>query len=114
ISGCVTVTGPPASICLRKMGTTEPEEPRTLPKRTARKRVEGGECGVGCDFRFFLPTPHPPLSTPAFSDWTYNSATRLLAPITLVGFTALSVLTITKAWDSNSRAESATVLVPNT
>ena len=30
----VTVTGPPAAIWRRKIGTTEPEEPSTLPKRT--------------------------------------------------------------------------------
>ena len=38
----VTVTGPPAAIWRRKIGTTEPEEPSTLPKRTvanARVRV---------------------------------------------------------------------------
>ena len=31
ISGCVTVTGPPASICFLKRGMTEPLDPRTLP-----------------------------------------------------------------------------------
>ncbi len=30
----VTVTGPPASIWRRKIGTTEPDEPSTLPNRT--------------------------------------------------------------------------------
>ena len=35
MSGSVTVTGPPAAIWRRKIGTTEPEEPSTLPKRTA-------------------------------------------------------------------------------
>ena len=39
MSGWVTVTGPPRSICDLKIGTTEPDEPRTLPKRTAEKRV---------------------------------------------------------------------------
>jgi hypothetical protein len=39
ISGLVTVTGPPRSICRRKSGITEPDEPRTLPKRTATNRV---------------------------------------------------------------------------
>ena len=34
MSGSVTVTGPPASIWRRKIGTTEPDELRTLPKRT--------------------------------------------------------------------------------
>ena len=32
-------TGPPFSICSRKIGMTEPAEPMTLPKRTAQKRV---------------------------------------------------------------------------
>ena len=40
ISGCVTVTGPPRSIWRRKIGTTLPDEPSTLPKRTTTKRVE--------------------------------------------------------------------------
>jgi hypothetical protein len=35
ISGCVTVTGPPAAICFLKIGITLPFEPSTLPKRTA-------------------------------------------------------------------------------
>ena len=39
ISGCVTVTGPPRSIWRRKIGITEPDEPSTLPKRTATNRV---------------------------------------------------------------------------
>ena len=30
----VTVTGPPASIWRRKIGTTDPDDPSTLPKRT--------------------------------------------------------------------------------
>ena len=39
ISGCVTVTGPPFAIWRRKIGITLPDEPSTLPKRTATKRV---------------------------------------------------------------------------
>ena len=39
ISGSVTVTGPPAAIWRRKIGTTEPDEPSTLPNRTAVKAV---------------------------------------------------------------------------
>ena len=39
ISGCVTVTGPPRAIWRRKIGITEPDEPRTLPNRTATNRV---------------------------------------------------------------------------
>ena len=34
ISGVVTVTGPPFSICLRNVGMTLPDELSTLPKRT--------------------------------------------------------------------------------
>ena len=41
ISGSVTVTGPPDSIWRRKIGITEPEEPSTLPKRTAQYAVSG-------------------------------------------------------------------------
>ena len=39
MSGCVTVTGPPASICLLKIGITDPLLPSTLPKRTATNSV---------------------------------------------------------------------------
>ena len=39
MSGWVTVTGPPFSIWRRKIGITLPDEPSTLPKRTAQKRV---------------------------------------------------------------------------
>ena len=42
MSGCVTVTGPPASICALNFGTTEPFEASTLPKRTAISRI--GAC----------------------------------------------------------------------
>src|SRR5246127_53066 len=35
----VTVTGPPAAIWRRKIGTTEPDEPSTFPKRTVAYRV---------------------------------------------------------------------------
>ena len=34
IRGSVTVTGPPAAIWRRKIGTTEPDDPSTLPNRT--------------------------------------------------------------------------------
>ncbi len=39
ISGWVTPTGPPRSIWRRKIGITLPDEPSTLPKRTATNRV---------------------------------------------------------------------------
>ena len=44
MSGWVTVTGPPASICALNFGTTEPFEASTLPKRTAMSRI-GGRAG---------------------------------------------------------------------
>jgi hypothetical protein len=37
----VTVTGPPSEIWRRKIGTTLPDEPSTLPKRTAEYCVSG-------------------------------------------------------------------------
>ena len=83
MSGCVTVTGPPASICLRKIGTTLPEEPRTLPKRTATKRVSRVEEGQvrGSGFRAIRSDDPDTLNPePSFSDCTYNSATRLRRP----------------------------------
>jgi len=39
ISGCVTVTGPPASICFLKRGTTLPTLPTTFPNLTIIYRV---------------------------------------------------------------------------
>src|ERR1041385_3435215 len=41
ISGWVTVTGPPASICALNFGTTDPFEASTLPKRTEISRIGG-------------------------------------------------------------------------
>ena len=49
IRGSVTVTGPPAAIWRRKIGTTEPEEPSTLPKRTVAYLVAGIAGGRGLD-----------------------------------------------------------------
>ena len=69
------MTGPPCSICERKIGTTLPEEASTLPKRTIVNRV----CGWRC---------------PAAS--TIHSAIAFVAPITVRGLTALSVETRTK------------------
>ena len=86
MSGCVTVTGPPASICFWKIGTTLPLEPRTLPKRTATKRVRMRRVAAPCHSHSAI--------------CTYSSATRFVAPITRLGFTALSVLTSTNAWAS--------------
>ena len=41
MSGCVTVTGPPASICALNFGTTDPFEASTLPNRTEIRRIRG-------------------------------------------------------------------------
>ena len=60
----VTVTGPPRSIWRRKIGTTLPEEPSTLPKRTALKRVSGKRASAAS---------------------RANSASALDAPITVAG-----------------------------
>ena len=92
ISGCVTVTGPPLAICSLNLGITLPLEPSTLPKRTAMKRVPGA-CCAQCD--------------------TTISAARLVAPITLVGFTALSVEISTKRCTPCSAAAWATRKVPS-
>ena len=72
-SGCVTVTGPPLAIWSLNKGTTLPELPITLPKRTAM---------------------YIPRCEDAYA-WVSISMTLLEAPITLVGRTALSVDTIT-------------------
>ena len=44
MSSWVTVTGPPRSICDLKIGTTDPAEPSTVPKRTAENRVPAPVC----------------------------------------------------------------------
>src|SRR3954468_14301890 len=49
----VTVTGPPSAIWRRKIGTTEPDEPSTLPNRTVAKHVCVKRCAAA-------PTAHPP------------------------------------------------------
>ncbi|OPZ63360.1 MAG: hypothetical protein BWY85_01747 [Firmicutes bacterium ADurb.Bin506] len=92
MSGWVTVTGPPSAICLRKMGTTLPLLPSTLPKRTAMNLVL--------------------LVTPMLC--TTISAVRLLMPMADTGFTALSVEIITKRFTPCLSATLATFLVPNT
>ena len=66
----VTVTGPPEAIWRLNRGITLPLLPSTLPKRTATK-------SVSVDFRFII--------------CTTISQSRLLAPMMLVGLTALSV-----------------------
>jgi len=90
MSGCVTVTGPPRWIWSTNVGITLPRLPSTFPKRTAMHRV---------------------LDKPS-GERTIVSATRLVVPITDVGFTALSVEMKTNASTLCRRASSSTVLVP--
>ena len=87
----MTPTGPPSAIWRRKIGITLPEEPSTLPKRTATKRVATS-------------ARWPKLST-------IHSQTAFDWPITVFGFTALSVETSTNRSAPNSTATSATVRV---
>src|SRR5436190_1092916 len=73
------------------MGMTLPDEARTLPKRTPQKRV-------------FVSSRCPHASTS-------HSQSAFDCPMTVFGFTALSVDTRTKRLASNSTATSATVRV---
>lgn len=92
MSGCVTVTGPPAAICALKIGITLPLDPRTLPKRTVTNCV----------------------SERSLNSCTYISATRLVQPMMLDGLTALSVEIMT-IFSTPCRAQaSATIRVPRT
>ena len=91
MSLCVTVTGPPRSICRRKIGITLPDEPSTLPNRTATKRVETSS--------------REPYA------WTIHSPIAFDWPSRFFGCAALSVETSTKRFVSNSTATSASVLV---
>ena len=89
--------GPPSRICWRNLGTTEPDEPSTLPKRTMLNLVL-----------------EPAALECAAKACKAISAKRLLAPITLVGRTALSVLMSTKSLTPFSAAAWAVRSVPNT
>ena len=73
------------------LGITEPDDPKTLPKRTIANTV----------FRV--------LDEYA---WRINSAIRLLAPITFVGLTALSVLIRIKVLTLVFAAAFTSVTVP--
>ncbi len=97
MSGWVTVSGPPRSNWRWNSGTTEPVLPSTLPNRTVMQRM-----------------PWPALRAAISSAWQYISASRFEAPITLVGFTALSVEISTIACAPTARAASATWRVPAT
>ena len=98
MSGCVTVTGPPSAICFLKSGITEPFEPSTLPKRTATNSVRGASagrdrspgCAPVCESMRGSTDSSPERATLSIV-CTIISQRRLEAPITFVGFTALSV-----------------------
>ena len=81
----VMVTGPPSWICFLKRGTTEPLEPSTLPNRTAQNSV--GLSVLLCRI---------------------ISQKRLVAPMKLVGFTALSVEIMTNFLTPNFSAARTT------
>ena len=100
MSGCVTVTGPPASICCLNFGITEPFDASTLPNRTAISRIAGRRCARR--------------AKSASSAWQYISAKRLVAPSTDTGSIALSVEIITIAATPAAAAASATFTEPNT
>ena len=71
MSGWVTVTGPPCAIWRRKIGITDPDEPSTLPNRTATN------------------ARRPSARWPYVS--TIHSHSAFDAPITVCGLAALSV-----------------------
>ena len=93
MSGSVSVIGPPSSICFLNLGTTDPEDPSTLPKRTIEILVVFWSRDFAC---------------------RTSSAVRLVAPIALVGLTALSVEISTKLSTWFLIAISRTLIVPNT
>jgi hypothetical protein len=92
MSGCVIVMGLPERIWRRNKGTTDPDDPSTLPNRTIEKTVSGLRSAAA---------------------WKISSAMRLEAPIRLVGRTALSVEISTQVSTPASRAASATAWVPS-
>ena len=102
MSGWVTVTGPPRSICALNFGTTEPFEASTLPNRTAISRIGGTQRRTARARR-----------SPS-SAWQYISASRLVAPSIEIGSIALSVEIITIAAAPDATAASATLIEPNT
>src|SRR3954470_9764617 len=90
-AGSVTVTGRPDRTWKSSDGRNEPRLPRTLPNRTDARRV-----------------PRPAWAA------TTISATRLVAPRTLVGRAALSVDTLTKHSPPAAIAADTTFAVPRT
>src|SRR5215831_1860935 len=104
MSGWVTVSGPPASICALNFGTTDPFDASTLPKRTAINRMVRRP-----------PFPVSALRAKSLSSaWQYISAKRLEAPSTETGSIALSVEITTMAAAPAAAAASATLTEPNT
>ena len=98
-SGWVTVTGPPLRICSRNSGTMLPLLPSTLPKRVVMNEV--------------LPVlPSFLMKSPKL--WTYISARRFVAPMTLLGRTALSLEIMMNFFTSYFTARSARITVPPT
>src|SRR5450830_534920 len=93
------VTGPPLAICSLNLGITLPLLPNTLPKRTITNLVPA--LLSSCKDLFCKP-------------WHTISASRLLAPITLVGLTALSVEISTNFAMPTSLQACASVCVPIT
>ena len=85
-----TVSGRPWVSCWRQMGRTLHAEPSTLPNRTMQNRVK----------------------LVRLTDWVYNSANRLVAPMTEVGLTALSVEIMTNRSTPAWSAASAMARVP--
>ena len=81
ISWSVTVTGPPFFICSLKRGTTEEEEPKTFPNLTIENLVFILLGAFSCCLAKLC---------------KINSENLLVAPITFVGLTALSVEIKTK------------------
>ena len=92
ISLCVTVTGPPFAICFLNNGTTEPLLPNTFPNLTATYSV----------------------LLSLFFACTIISHNLFVAPIILVGFTALSVEININLFTPYFSAQLATLYVPNT
>src|SRR6478752_4083820 len=99
MSGWVTVTGPPASICDLNLGTTEPFEARTFPKRTEINRIGWWPATARRE-------------NSSSRAWQYISARRLVAPSTDTGSIALSVEIITMAVAPAAEAASATLIDP--
>src|ERR1043165_8639283 len=98
IRGSVTVIGPPSASCADQIVSTLAADPITFPNRTMLNLVP--------------PCPAIPGDDPCRT-WLYRPAGRLVPPITLAGFTPLSLDTITKRSAPPASAAPAIDLVPN-